>query len=195
MNETSDLSENTEMIAKYPNDVIEEAELKDGRQVTIRPIRPDDAPLLQAGFSRLSPDSIYLRFLESFHMLTDKQAREFSTVDYQERMALVAEIIEDGKDTRKEALIGVARYSMVEPGVAESAIVVIDEYQSLGLGTILLARLVKYARSHGIQTFLATVHFSNAKIMRFIKRSGFPMEKKMLEPGVWEIRVSIVPPT
>lgn len=118
MNETSDLSENTEMIAKYPNDVIEEAELKDGRQVTIRPIRPDDAPLLQAGFSRLSPDSIYLRFLESFHMLTDKQAREFSTVDYQERMALVAEIIEDGKDTRKEALIGVARYSMVEPGVA-----------------------------------------------------------------------------
>lgn len=187
MHRASDLSENPEMIGNYPFEAIEKAELKDGSEVTIRPIRPEDAPLLQAGFSRLSPESIYLRFLETFSTLTDKQARDFSTVDYHQRMALVAEIIED----EQKSLIGVARYAMVEPGVAESAIVVIDEYQSLGLGTILLDRLVKYARTQGVRAFLATVHFSNARIMRFIKRSGFPMEKKMLEPGVWEIRVSI----
>ena len=187
MNKTSDLSENSEMIKNYPFEAIENVELKDGSEVTIRPIRPEDAPLLQAGFSRLSSESIYLRFLETFNQLTDKQARDFSTVDYHKRMALVAEIIEDGQ----ESLIGVARYAMVEPGVAESAIVVIDEYQSLGLGTILLDRLVKYARTQGVRAFLATVHFTNARIMRFIKRSGFPMQKKMLEPGVWEIRVSI----
>ena len=187
MNKTSDLSENSEMIKNYPFEAIENVELKDGSEVTIRPIRPEDAPLLQAGFSRLSPESIYLRFLETFNQLTDKQARDFSTVDYHKRMALVAEIIEDGQDS----LIGVARYAIVEPGVAESAIVVIDEYQSLGLGTILLDRLVKYARTQGVRAFLATVHFTNARIMRFIKRSGFPMQKKMLEPGVWEIRVSI----
>lgn len=187
MNKTSDLSENSEMIKNYPFEAIENVELKDGSEVTIRPIRPEDAPLLQAGFSRLSSESIYLRFLETFNQLTDKQARDFSTVDYHKRMALVAEIIEDGQDS----LIGVARYAIVEPGVAESAIVVIDEYQSLGLGTILLDRLVKYARTQGVRAFLATVHFTNARIMRFIKRSGFPMQKKMLEPGVWEIRVSI----
>jgi acetyltransferase len=187
MNKSSDLSENSEMIKNYPYEVIEKAELKDGSEVTVRPIRPEDAPLLQAGFSRLSSESIYLRFLETFNQLTDKQARDFSTVDYHKRMALVAEIIEDGQDS----LIGVARYAIVEPGVAESAIVVIDEYQSLGLGTILLDRLVKYARTQGVRAFLATVHFTNARIMRFIKRSGFPMQKKMLEPGVWEIRVSI----
>ena len=187
MNRTSDLSENPEIIENYPFEAIEKTELKDGSKVTIRPIRPEDAPLLQAGFSRLSPESIYLRFLETFNALTDKQAREFSTVDYHQRMALVAEIIEDGQ----KSLIGVARYAMVEPGVAESAIVVIDEYQSRGLGTILLDRLVKYARTQGVQAFLATVHFTNARIMRFIKRSGLPTEKKMLEPGVWEIRVSI----
>jgi len=187
MNKSSDLSENSEMIKNYPYEAIEKAELKDGNEVTIRPIRPEDAPLLQAGFSRLSSESIYLRFLETFNQLTDKQARDFSTVDYHKRMALVAEIIEDGQ----VSLIGVARYAMVEHGVAESAIVVIDEYQGLGLGTILLDRLVKYARTQGVRAFLATVHFTNARIMRFIKRSGFPMQKKMLEPGVWEIRVSI----
>jgi acetyltransferase len=187
MNDASGLSEQPEMIGNYPFAAIEKTQLKDGSEVKIRPIRPDDASLLQAGFARLSPESIYLRFLETFNTLTDKQARDFSTLDYKERMALVAEIIEEGQ----VSLIGVARYAMVEPGVAECAIVVIDEYQSLGLGTILLSRLVRYARTQGVRAFLATVHFSNARIMRFIKRSGLPMEKKMLEPGVWEVRVSI----
>ena len=187
MNKPSNLSKFPEMIGNYPLDAIEKAKLKNGSDVTIRPIRPDDAPRLQAAFSRLSPESIYLRFLETFNSLSDKQARDFSIVDYHERMALVAEISEDGR----ESLVGVARYATVEPGLAECAIVVIDEYQSLGLGTILLGRLIKYARTQGVRAFLATVHFTNARIMRFIKRSGLPTEKKMLEPGVWEIRVSI----
>jgi GNAT superfamily N-acetyltransferase len=105
-------------------------------------------------------------------------------------MALVAEIQEEGESN----LIGVARYAMLpgdEPGLAESAVVVIDEYQKRGLGSLLLQRLVRYARSHDVRTFLATVHVSNAQIMRFIQRSGFPADKKMIEPGVWEIRVHL----
>jgi GNAT superfamily N-acetyltransferase len=179
-----------EVFGQYPQDWVEQVILHDGTSVTIRPIRPGDAPKLQAAFKRLSTQSIYLRFLEVFTQLTDQQARDFANLDYYHRMALVAEIQEpDGLN-----LIGVARYAMLdgdEPGLAECAIVVIDEYQKQGLGSLLLRRLIRYARSHAVQTFLATVHVSNAQIMRFIQRSGFPAEKKMIEPGVWEIRVRL----
>lgn len=173
----------------YPVECIETVTLREGSEVLIRPIRPDDAPRLQAGFVRLSPQTIYLRFLESFKALSDKQAYAFANVDYQTRMALVASVPENGD----EALIGVARYATVngEPETAEAAIVVGDEFQKRGLGTILLLRLVDYARSQGVKTFLATVHSSNSLIMRFIKKSEFPFERKMLEPGVWEVRIHI----
>lgn len=178
----------------YPSEYIEEVNLLDGTRLTIRPIRPDDAAGLQAGFQRLSPESVFLRFLETFHMLTDKLARDFADVDYHNKMALVAEIQENGQHN----LIGVARYALVgEPDskLAESAVVVVDEYQGRGLGTLLLDLLVKYARDHGVETFLGTIHHSNAKIMRFVRRSGFPAEKKMVEPGVWEVRVKLEKPT
>ncbi len=142
---------------------------------------------LQIAFKRLSTQSIYYRFLQVFAQLTDQQARDFANLDYYQRMALVAETQEAGESN----LIGVACYAYPgdESGLAESAVVVIDEYQKRGLGSLLLRRLVRYARSHDVRAFLATVHVSNAQIMRFIKRSGFPAEKKMIEPGVWEIRI------
>ncbi len=188
MNKMPDKSTDKEFPENYPADVAETTWLIDETPVSIRPIRPDDASRLQAGFTRLSPQSVYLRFLESFSQLTDAQAREFTKVDYLNQMALVAEVDEAGA----KSLVGVARYALVQPGLAECAVVVIDEYQGRGLGTVLLNRLVTYARNHGVKEFLATVHHTNSQIIRFVQRSGFPAERKMLEPGVWEIRVRLV---
>jgi len=159
-------------------------------EVTIRPIRPDDAPRLQEAFDRLSPESIYLRFLEPYKELSDRQAQRFANLDYRTQMALVASIPEHGE----EHLIGVARYAMVgeeHPGVAESAIVVVDSFQNRGLGTLLLSRLVRYALAHGVRHFLATVHQTNAPIVRFIQRSRLDFDRRMLEPGVWEISIHL----
>jgi len=177
--------------AMYPSDYIESVTLRDGTQVTIRPIRPDDAPRLQVTFKRLSSQTIYSRFFETFKQLSDKQAMYFANVDYQERMALVAEVREAGEDS----IIAVARYDMLsdsEPGAAESAIVVRDDYQNRGLGTIIMIRLLNYARVHGVASFLATIHTSNARIMNFVKRSGFPFERKMIEPGIMQVRVILM---
>jgi acetyltransferase len=162
--------------------------LLDGRQVTLRPIRPEDAPLLQEGFARLSPQSIYMRFLKTATGLSDNQARQLATVDYTERMALVGSVIEDGC----EHLVAVARYSTIdgdEPGLAEAAIIVRDDYQGVGLGKVLMKRLLQYGRKHGVRKLVATVHSSNARILRFITKSGLPFEKNLLEPGVWEYRI------
>ncbi|HEX7972853.1 MAG TPA: GNAT family N-acetyltransferase [Anaerolineales bacterium] len=178
----------SDLPAGYPLDYIETVTLRDGLQVILRPIRPDDAPRLQEGFNRLSQRSVYLRFLESFRQLPDEQAENFARLDYANRMALVVEIQEHSEPH----LIGVARYALIgpdAPGLAESAVVVVDEFQGKGLGTLLLDRLVKHARTHGVYAFTATVHISNTQIMRFIKKSGLRSEKKMLEPGVWEIHI------
>ncbi len=167
----------------------EEVTLRNGTVVTIRPIRPDDAPRLQALFYRLSPESIALRFLGHLKELPLEQAQQLATVDYRTRMALVATRQQNGE----EDIIAVARYAAdsAKPDLAEAAIVVEDEYQKRGLGTLLLTRLVAYARTHGIRAFMATVHHDNVQIMRFIRQSGLPTESK-LEAGIWQIVVKLV---
>jgi acetyltransferase len=175
---------------KYPYEYIEDVTLEDGSIVTIRPIRPDDAPRLQEGFKRLSPETIYLRFLEAYKEMTDEQAHQYANVDYHQRMALVGCVQEDGE----ERLVVVARYALIEgdPGAAEAAIVVRDDYQRRGLGTIAMTQLARYARNHDVDNFYGTILMSNFGIMRFIKRSGLKFERKILEPGTWEVRVWLV---
>jgi len=168
---------------------IESVTLRDGTTVTIRPIRPDDAPRLQAFHARLSPESIYMRFLDQRRQLSDPDARRLVTLDDQTRMAWVATREQDGD----ERILGVARYDVIDPNrpeVAEAAIIVEDRYQGKGLGTLLVERLVAYARAHGIREFVAEVSVENYRMLRFIQRTGLPVEKK-LDWGMWDIHVKL----
>ena len=174
----------------YPWDCVEQLTLPDNLQVTIRPIRPDDAIRLQEGFQRLSARSRYLRFLETSNALSDKQASELSNLDYDRQMALVAETTTD----QGVILIGVARYARLgpdQPDSAECAIVVADDIQQHGLGSLMMNRLGHYAAAHGIKMFVGTVHLTNAAILRFIKRAGLPYQRTIIEPGIWEVRVQL----
>ena len=162
--------------------------LRDGTMVTVRPIRPDDAPRLQALFSRLSLRSILLRFGPRKE-LPWELAERLANVDYQTRMALVATREQYSKDD----IVAVARYEgnlPGEPDLAEVAIVVEDQYQGRGLGTLLLERLVAYARTHGICVFWAIVHYDNAPMKRIIQRIGLPIDSSV-ELGVWEIQMKL----
>lgn len=165
------------------------AALRDGMPVMIRPIRPDDAPGLQALHARLSAESVFLRFLDQLKALPEKDARRLATVDYRASMALVAALTEGDLGR----LIGVARYAAGDPDrieAAEAAIVVEDEFQGRGLGTLLVERLVAYARRQGVRFFVASVHYSNSEIIHFIERSGLSAEKR-LEAGVWEFKIKL----
>lgn len=166
--------------------------LRDGTEVELRPIRLDDAERLQGLFSRLSAESIYLRFLERRKELPLDQAIRFATVNYDTTMAIVA-VHQEGSDEPK--IIGVARYG-VEPGqkerVAEAAVVVEDAFQNRGLGTLLLQRLLGYAREQGMQALQATVHQNNAKILHFIQKGGLPTERRF-SSGAWEVKVTVNP--
>ncbi len=165
--------------------------LSDGTPFTIRLLRPDDAPRLQALHSRLSPESIHLRFMAQMPALPAAEAQRLADVDGQSRVALVATTERDGE----EVILGVARYAALgpkRPDQAEAAIVVEDCYQGQGLGTLLIQRLLVYARAHGIRWFVAQVSLENDRMADFIRRCGLPQEMK-LEDGVWQVRVDIAP--
>jgi acetyltransferase len=168
-----------------PHALSETVTLRDGTEVIIRPIRPEDARRLQATFHRLSPETVFYRFLGQPRDLPDEQAHRLSNVDYDSHMAFVAVIGDD--------IVGVARYAEPnwgEDGVAEAGVIVEDAYQSKGLGTMLLKRLTDYGQAHGVHTFAATIHHSNQKILRFLRHSGLPVEKR-LDGGLWEVKVKI----
>jgi acetyltransferase len=167
--------------------------LKDGTQVVIRPIRPDDADHLQETFQRLSMESIYLRFLSFKKELPDEEAKYLATVDYTSRMAFVALAQDNGRDI----VVGVSRYAMDDPQnpeYAESAVVVEDEYQGRGLGKLLLWRLVNYARAKGIHILRGNMQVGNNRMLDLVHRSGLPHHTRYVD-GIWEVDIDIRPPT
>jgi acetyltransferase len=163
--------------------------LKDGTTIVIRPIHPDDAADLQEAFQRLSMESIYLRFLSVKKELTDEEARTLSTVDYSARMAFVALC----KENDREIVVGVSRYALLDankPEMAESAVVVADEYQGRGIGKLLLRRLVGYARAKGIHYLCGNMQIGNNRMLELVKRSGLPHQTRFVE-GMWEVTIDI----
>lgn len=163
--------------------------LRKGESIIIRPIRPDDAPRLQAFIAQLSQATIYDRFMGYKKMLPDQEARQLASLDYDHQMALVAT---KGKAHGEESILGVAHYYVLEddPSCAEFAVVVSDAYQGHGLGTHLMMRLMEYAQAHGIRTLLGFVRAENYRLLRFVQRSGLAMERKFRD-GLWEIRLQL----
>lgn len=163
----------------------ETVSLRDGASVRLRFLRPDDTERLKAFFYRLSPQSIFYRMLEYRTTISDEEARWLCDVDGQNRVAMAATL----GDGTEEVIIAVARYGIDPkgtPDMAEAAVVVEDVYQKRGLGKILVSRLVEYARTHGVQRFVATIHVNNDAILRFINYSGFKVDRKF-NGGAWDV--------
>ena len=140
-------------------DLTNGAALRDGRRVHLRPLGPGDKDALREGFDRLSKQSKYFRFLSAMGGLTAAQLRYLTEVDQENHHAWCAYIL----DGEREIGIGVARCVRLDdrPDVAEFAVTVIDEYQLLGAGKILLEKLIRLARQSGITAFMGYVHRDN----------------------------------
>jgi acetyl coenzyme A synthetase (ADP forming)-like protein len=169
--------------AGYPSRWEADVVLSDGATVHIRPIKPSDGAGISAMHSRLSPESVYLRFFSVLPQLTPKMLDHFVHVDYVARLALVAEL--------GDQLIAVARYDQLATGdegaEAEVAFVVDDAHQGRGVGTILLEHLAAAARDNGISCFVADTLPQNSRMLRMFHEAGYADERRYAD-GV--IRVS-----
>jgi RimJ/RimL family protein N-acetyltransferase len=136
--------------------------------VLIRQVRGTDAPLLADGFARLSARSRQLRFLGPKKMLSAAELRYLTEVDHHDHEAIGALSPAEGRG------VGVARYirDPDDPGAAEIAVTIADDWQGRGLGTELLVQLSDRARQAGIGRFTATVSADNVAMTRLLWKMG-----------------------
>jgi len=159
-------------------------ELTDGTKVHVRPIVPEDEPLLIEAVAAMSERTVYFRFFSPLKRLPDALAHRLAVVDYNDRFAIVATTHKPGG---KERIVGVARYDRaVGSDVAETAVAVVDAFQRRGLGSALLTILGKVARDHGIKTFTLIVLPENQQMLGLLRKMGWIHQAK-LTGGVYEI--------
>jgi len=154
-----------------PRDYAVEEILRDGGSIHVRAIRPDDRQRLLDHFQRLTARSVYYRFFGAKRRLTDSELDQFTRLDFVQKVALVATLLEDGE----ERIIGVGRYAVLpgKPTAAEVAFAVADEHQGRGVGTLLLDHLVRIARAGGVREFQADVLGENNRMLQVFATSGF----------------------
>ncbi|MEN8237831.1 MAG: bifunctional GNAT family N-acetyltransferase/acetate--CoA ligase family protein [Actinomycetota bacterium] len=172
----------TDRPAGYPDEWEQDAVLREGGTVHIRPIVPSDADALQAFVQGMSSESSYFRFFRVKRALQPEELSAYTELDYRLDMAFVA--IVDGR------LIGVGRYNAIEadPTSAEIAFTVADEFQGKGIGTLLVFRVAAYARAVGVQRFRAYLLADNHAMMRVFRNAGFSL-KRAIDEGVYTVDI------
>src|SRR5262249_45287904 len=169
----------------YPVEEVREAELRDGRKVTIRPTRTGDAAPLQDLFFHLRPEDVRTRFFRQLRSLTDEMAQHLCGVSYEQEMAFVAVVGEP----ESERIVGSSAY-FLDPGtgLADVSYMIDPEWQGVGLGCILQARAIEYARAHGVRGFTADVLSDNAAMLTVFRRSGCRLTSHVSD-GVVEMKL------
>jgi len=154
------------------------APLRDGEPVRLRAIRPGDRDALQAGFRMLSERTIYHRFFQAKHDLSDAELTYLTRLDFRDHVGLI--VVEPDRDDR---IIGVGRFVRLaaSPDRAEVAFVVGDHYQGRGVATLLLEHLAGIARELGIRWFDAEVLPGNTQMLEVFQHSGLPMVERAQE--------------
>ena len=168
-------------IRPYPVQYVQGWKMKNGDAVTIRPIRPEDEPLLIRLHQALSERTVYLRYFQPLK-LSQRTAHERLTricfIDYDREMVLVVE--HKNKEGQPE-VIAIGRLSKLRGGgnEAELAVLVDDRYQSQGLGTELYRRLVSVARDEKLKRVVSTILVENREMRAICQRLGFRMQSDL----------------
>jgi acetyltransferase len=161
-------------IRPYPRELEQDVTIAGGRKVKLRPIRPEDEPALLRGFSRLSEDEVRARFFVPMKTLPHVTAARFTQIDYDREMAFV--LAEPGAAGSVELYAVVRLAADPDNTRAEFAIVVEHELTGLGLGGLLMRRLIEYARSRGIGELFGDVLADNVVMLALCRSLGFREE-------------------
>ena len=160
--------------------------LRDGRRAEIRALKSGDRADLIAAVACSSPQSLYRRFFAVKRDFTEPEIEFFLNVDFVNHVALVAIV-----DVAGQAVIaGGARYVVVQPGRAEIAFTVVDQYQGQGIGTALMYHLATIARGAGLKELIAEVLPDNVPMLKVFEKSGSLLSMKR-EPQVVHVVVRL----
>jgi acetyltransferase len=168
-------------IHPYPSHLLSDFQLPDGRDIVIRPIRPEDAEIEDTFVRNLSPESKYFRFMQTLQELTSEMLIRFTQIDYDSEMAFIATTLIDGK----EAEIAVGRYVTNPDGKScEFALVVGDDWRHMGIGSRIMTALIDVARSRGLKSMEGEILSDNANMISLSRGMGFTVRPIEGDPGV-----------
>lgn len=172
-------------IRPYPTQYVEPFNLKDGTPVTIRPIRSEDETLLIHFHEKLSEQSVYLRYFHALNLsqrIAHERLARIATNDYDREIALVVERCappckeSEGEGAPVRELLAVARLTKIQnTGDAEFAVLIRDDMQRQGLGTVLLAKLIEIGRVEGVKRIVGEILPENIGMKRVTEKSGFKL--------------------
>lgn len=168
-------------------DAMRSAQLRDGRTILFRSIRPEDAAGLQAFHERLSRETTRLRFFSAMPHLSEEMAERFATVDFGDRAAFVACF--PGED----AIRAVGRYERETAHSAEVAFVVQDNLHALGIGGFLLRMLAEHAQGERLERLTAMTLSENLGMLAVFRECGYPTDVHFEGPTAY-VRIDIRQP-
>ncbi len=171
---------------QYPEHLETYKTTKSGLTLLLRPVKISDEPILKEFFYDLSDETIYKRFFSIKQRISHEQLQEYAVVDYSRDMIIVAVVEKD----EKEIIVGVGQYEIYSGEMkADVALMVKDEYQNKGVGSVLISYMSLLAKRQGLTNFTADVLFENKTILHLLEKSGFDVVKRS-EDGVHEMAIS-----
>ncbi len=174
------------VISPYPEKYAKRIPLNDGREVLLRPIRPEDEPIEAEMLKTLSDQSLYFRFFGYVPKVTHEFLTRMTHIDYDREMALIA-LLEEGD---KKQMIGVVRIISDAWGEsAEFAILVADPWQGMGLGSRMTDYMLEIARDKGIKKIYASVLRANSNMIRMFKDRGFDLKSE--DEGIYSAELDL----
>ncbi|SPE53394.1 Acyl-CoA synthetase (NDP forming) [Verrucomicrobia bacterium] len=179
-------------IRPYPTQYVSKWKLKDGTPVTIRPIRPEDEPLMVKFHGTLSEQSVYFRYFSQLKLdqrIAHERLTRICFNDYDREIALVIDRV--NAQTSSHEILGVGRLSKSRrSNQAEFALLVSDEWQKLGFGTELLKRLVGVARDEKLSRLVGHVMQENRAMQSVCRKAGFELERDT-QAGGWKAVINL----
>ena len=173
LQETSVVSPMHMVISPYPQQLEFWETDKKGHQLFVRPIKPEDAPLLVRFFHRLSPTAVYYRFFRPVKELSPDMLAKFTQIDYDREIGQVALDTIDGQ----EEILGVARIINHPDGQqGEFAVIVEDRCQGQGIGAMLLMNALHIAKGRGLKFVYGTVLRENTGMQKLGRKLGFKVK-------------------
>jgi len=162
-------------IKPYPQELEEAVRLRDGRALLLRPIRPEDRPAHEAFIRHVEPGDLRYRFFGAVREVETTQMARFTQIDYDREMAFIATAT--GIDGATETM-GVAR-AMMDPDnrQGEFAVLVRSDLKRQGLGGMLMAKLIRYARARGTGELVGIIMRQNHAMLRLAEQLGFAVRK------------------
>jgi len=161
------------IIHPYPTRYTQPWQCHDGRNVVLRPIRPEDETLERELIAGLSPQSSRYRFFQIIRETSHEMLSRYCNIDYAREMAIIAEYSEEGKKRN----VGVGRLIVEDGQTGEFAVLVADDFQGKGLGFKLCDMLIGIGQDKGLKSIYGIVLNSNHKMINLTKRLGFTSQK------------------